>query len=135
MATIHIRNVDQVARKLEAMARAAGESNVSGLRVIGETILTDVKASRPGHGVPVDTGALRASGRVEGPQQDVVKVTFGGAATEYALRQHEELSYRHPVGEARFLVRGLERFLDGGKVRDALKANAQAGIRAAQRTR
>ena len=123
----------QLARKIEVLAIAAGESNVSGLRVIGETIMTDVKASRPGEGVPRDTGELAGSGRVEGPDAGVVRLTFGGAAAPYALRQHEELGYRHTLGEARYLVRGLERWARGSNVEDALRKNAEAGIAAAKR--
>jgi hypothetical protein len=107
---------------------------VSGLRVVGETIMTDVKASRSGAGVPRDTGALAASGRVSGPSASgAVDLTFGGAAAPYALRQHEELSYRHPVGEARYLVRGVERFASSRGPVEALRKNAAEGIAKAER--
>jgi hypothetical protein len=132
-ARVRIRNVGEVARKIETLYRAAGEELVSGMRVVGEMVMTDVKAARPGAGVPVDTGALRASGRVSGPGGDgVVSLTFGNAAAPYALRQHEELRYRHTVGEARYLVRALERFEAGHGPEDALREVADAAIRRAR---
>jgi hypothetical protein len=132
-ARIRIRNTAEVARKIEALARAGGDNLISGMRVVGETIMTDVKASRPGSGVPVDTGALRASGRVSGPDSGgTVTLSFGGAAAPYGLRQHEELNYRHPVGEARYLIRGLERFEAGRGPQEALREVADAAIRKAR---
>lgn len=81
-------------------------------RMIGEEIMTDVKDSRPGQGVPVDKGTLRDTGRVDGGDNEKKPVTlsFGGAAAPYALIQHEVLKFRHKLGEARYLVRGLERW-------------------------
>jgi hypothetical protein len=54
---------------------------------------------------PVDEGLLRATMYVAPPTQDgretVVEVGFG---TDYAVRQHEALHYRHPKGgEAKYL--------------------------------
>lgn len=133
---IRVKGLQATARKIEALARAGGEEAVSGLRVIGEEIMTDVKASRPGAGVPKDTGNLAASGRVTGPdRRGAVRLSFGGAAAPYALRQHEELTYRHTLGEARYLVRGLERWMQGGRPEDALDSMLDAAIAAAQRAR
>lgn len=93
--------------------------------------MTDVKASRSGHGVPVDKGTLRNSGRVEGPNaKDQVELSFGGAAAPYALIQHEVTTFKHKVGEPRYLVRGLERWRAGGSAAmAALKENAKEGLR------
>ena len=56
---------------------------------------------------PVDVGTLRDSGHVQAPVEDAngVSVTmgYGGAAESYAIRQHEDLSFFHKVGEAKFL--------------------------------
>lgn len=106
------------AARISAAARLVRPSFGAGLRMIGEEIMTDVKASRPGHGVPVDRGFLRASGRAEGPEAGPrgprVTLSFGGAAAPYALVQHEVTSYKHTVGEARYLVRGMQRWRMGG---------------------
>lgn len=136
LINIKLRGFQQSANAIEMLARRTGEHMVSGMRVIGEQINTDVKASRPGAGVPRDTGVLASTGRVTGPDtkgkgRGVVEITYGGAAAQYALRQHETLEYRHRLGEARYLIRGLERWVGQGGVDKALRANAEAGIRAA----
>jgi len=123
---------DKAAKRIVLAARNIGRIMPPGLRLIGEEIMTDVKASSPGHGVPVETGALRASGAVEQPQPLAVELSFGGAAVPYALVQHERLDYHHKVGEARYLVRGLERWTPGGSAAmGALKVNADEAIKAA----
>jgi len=43
---------------------------------MAQRVLTDAKRT-----APVDTGALRASGRVESPEKNVRVVAFGGAGT------------------------------------------------------
>jgi hypothetical protein len=56
---------------------------------------------------PVETGVLRASGRVSEPihegKQISVILSYGGAANDYAIPQHERLDYHHKVGQAKFL--------------------------------
>lgn len=58
--------------------------------------------------VPVDTGALRASGRVYR-----AKVTSAGVSVVlgfhkgYALYVHEDLTARHLVGESKFLEKAV----------------------------
>lgn len=126
------------AGRIRATIRASGQAAGRGLRAIGEVIMTDVKASRPGAGVPRDTGALAGTGRVTGPRKVptgvAVELSFGGAAAPYALKQHEILTYRHKVGEARYLVRGLERWKAAGNAAlNALRANYQAALRAVGR--
>lgn len=115
------------AKKIEKLAKNLGKKVPSGLRLIGEEIMLDAKASRPGAGVPVKTGALRSSGRVEGPLNDQVTLSFGGAAAPYALEQHENVFLHHRVGEARYLVHALERWQPGG-------ASARAAMTELQRT-
>ncbi len=104
----------RAAQRISNAARSMGSINGQALRMIGEEIMTDVKASAPGHGVPVDQGTLRSTGRVDGPSaatgKPSVTLSFGGAAAPYALTQHENMSYRHTVGEPRYLVRGVERW-------------------------
>lgn len=103
------------AKRIARATRNLGELLPEGLLMIGEEIMADVKDSRPGHGVPVDKGTLRGSGRVElqGGVKPRVILSFGGAAAPYALIQHEITTYRHTVGEPRYLVRGIERWNPG----------------------
>ena len=53
--------------------------------------------------VPVDTGTLRRSGIIipvrERGSLIEVAMGYGGAASSYALRQHENLQYRHKKGQ------------------------------------
>lgn len=53
--------------------------------------------------VPVATGNLRSSGRVEKPKstetETSVEITYGGAAAPYAIYVHEIPHYRHAAGK------------------------------------
>ena len=120
-------------RKLRNYTDAMEEQAMVALYQIGEEIMTDVKASGPGRGVPRDEGTLRNSLRVL-RRDDAVDLVAGGAAAPYALVQHERTDFRHRVGEARYLVRGVERWQPGGSAAiDALRRNAQfAAQRAAE---
>ena len=93
----------ELAALLRRQPRLAERGLAFGLRAEGESIMGVSKRER----VPVDTGALRASGYVEAPitvGSDVIVVLgFGGSAEPYALVQHEEESYRHTVGEHHYL--------------------------------
>ena len=64
--------------------------------------------------VPVDTGALRASGFVHAPRREnnrvFVRVTYGGSAAHYALYVHENLYARHDAPtQAKYLETSLYR--------------------------
>jgi hypothetical protein len=129
------RSFDKAAKKILLASRNIGRTTPQDLRLIGEEILTDVKASAPGRGVPRDQGILAGSGMVEQPEPLVVEISFGGAAAPYALVQHERLDFQHKLGEARYLVRGLERWKPGGSAAmKGLKENAEAGIKAAAKS-
>lgn len=128
------RSFRRAVRRIERFAKKMDEPTGKAIRQIGDEVMTDVKASRTGKGVPVDDGNLRDTGRVEGPnRKNEVTLSFGGSAAPYALEQHERLDFAHDVGEARYLVRGLERWEPGksGALRE-LQKNAEAGIRAAR---
>lgn len=62
--------------------------------------------------VPVDLGTLKGSGVVLAPEWRgstcVVELGYGGAASAYAARQHEDLTYRHKPGQsAKYLERPM----------------------------
>jgi len=116
-----VRGIDGVVRTLQQMAKDADPTLAVEMRRDGEQIMTDIKDTRPGRGVPRKDGILAGSGRVEGPDAaGLVSLTFGGAAAAYALRQHEDLTLRHKLGEARYLTRGIERWVAKGGPRAAL---------------
>lgn len=54
--------------------------------------------------VPVDSGTLRRSGILFPPKQEgnqiIVEMGYGGAASAYAMRQHEEQSFKHKSGKS-----------------------------------
>lgn len=86
--------------KLEQRAKAS-------LYRKAQEVMTDAKRR-----TPVDDGHLRASGYVTRPTQEgsawVCEVGFGGPAAPYALIQHEELGFRHRVGEAKYLENAVK---------------------------
>jgi len=92
-------------RTIEALRRlphVAIQSVAKAFYREGEELIAEAKEE-----VPVDTGALRASGFVEAPEIQgntvTVRCGFGGPATEYAFWVHERLDVYHPVGKAKYL--------------------------------
>lgn len=134
MSTAGRRTRDSFEEAADAFAeleRKMKEVPEKGLRAIGEEVMTDVKNNRHGKGVPEEDGHLRSSGTVEGPKADgTVVLAFGGPAAPYAIVQHERVDYHHPdVGEARYLVRGVERWQpDGSAAMRAMRANTVQAI-------
>ena len=69
-----------------------------------ESIMTD---SRPL--VPWETGVLRASGFVHPASANAVEFGYGGAASAYALVQHEHEEFNHPRGgQAKYLLTAIQ---------------------------
>ena len=98
-----IRNVSTLRAELNDRERLAPKLLAGALTEEAETILR--KSRRL---VPVDTGTLRASGHVKPPEtkgdQIIVRMGYGGAASAYALVQHERTDYVHPgQGQAHYL--------------------------------
>ncbi len=96
------RGVSELDRHIRDMSNKVSTVAGRALREEAEIEMTEAKRR-----TPVDTGALRASGRVEGPQLaagDVyVTLSFGGPAAPYALFVHENLDAYHKVGQAKYL--------------------------------
>jgi hypothetical protein len=51
---------------------------------------------------PVDSGTLRNSAVIE-EGDTYIEVGYGGEASAYAAIQHENMSFHHPVGQAKYL--------------------------------
>lgn len=103
MLTIEVRGTDALFRHLEMLfGRNLQTKLARALRAEAEIEMTEAKRR-----TPVKTGALRASGHVEGPiweRDDLyVRLVFGGPAAPYAVRVHEDLEAFHRVGQAKFL--------------------------------
>jgi hypothetical protein len=83
---------------LRAFGERATHELAGALYRQGEAIMAESKLE-----VPVDTGVLRSTGHVAVPvitgTAVMVEMGYGGPATPYALRQHEELTWQHPSKE------------------------------------
>jgi len=88
--------------RLERMANAIPGQVGRALYEEAQIELTEAKRR-----TPWDTGALRASGKVNKPEGSgrelSVKIEFGGPTAGYAIYVHEDLEAFHPYGQAKFL--------------------------------
>src|SRR5512139_1523799 len=89
--------LDRTLAALDAFGDGAAKELLGALYREAERILADSREE-----VPVDTGALRSSAHAERTHDGAI-AGYGGTAIPYALRQHEELNYRHTVGKAKYL--------------------------------
>lgn len=95
-------------KELAAMLASAGERAVPAIKqaLSEEGQLAFRESQRL---VPVDTGTLRRSGQILPPKENAqhnieLVMGYGGAAKAYALRQHEDLDYKHKEGkQAKYL--------------------------------
>jgi len=99
---IVITGAAKLRRKLSAAGPLAQTALAAAVVEEQEKVMAKAKAI-----TPVDTGTLRASGHVSPPKVGAGSVEviagFGGAASAYAVVQHERLDYAHPTGQAKFL--------------------------------
>lgn len=102
MRGFRIEGLDKLRGTLDDAQKNASKRLAGALRVEAERIMTASKLL-----TPVDQGTLRASGHVQTPkvtrQRATVTLGYGGAASAYALVQHERVDYTHTVGQAKFL--------------------------------
>jgi hypothetical protein len=112
MARIRITGLDKLQARLKAAPREATTTLAGPLRLEAELIMTKSKRL-----TPVDVGTLRASGVVQSPDISRTKVTvemgYGGAASAYALVQHERTDFTHTVGQAKFLEQPVKEAKSG----------------------
>jgi hypothetical protein len=104
MATFQIDGLDKLKRALAQAGDLATEALAAAMVEEMEMVITDAKQA-----APVDTGTLRGSGTVLPPEVSGSKVTvvsgFGGAASAYAVVQHERHSSKSKFLERPFLAR------------------------------
>jgi hypothetical protein len=72
-----------------------------------EWMRVDVQTDAEEH-CPVDQGTLRSTHTVERAEREVC-IGVGGPAAPYAIRQHEDASMSHTVGEDHWLENALNR--------------------------
>lgn len=81
----------------DAVTKAVREAGIAAILDGAEHILTESIDE-----TPVLTGTLRRSGAVS-PFNEREQAVYISYNTPYALRQHEELNYRHTDGKAKYL--------------------------------
>lgn len=120
------RSLDETLALIRSLA---GPNPVQELADAGERfmehVITEAQIECP---VAPDGGTLRASAHVQPAEISGTKVSvragFGGPAIPYALRQHEELTYRHTVGKAKYLEDPTRRL--GAKADQEIAADIRA---------
>lgn len=125
---------------LERIQRALAASGPEGVKVAARALRNEAQEAfaHSQDEVPVDTGALKASGRVR-PESGVfsrgnevyVELTYGGAATEYSIYVHENLEANHPHGKAKYLEDPMVRQVNGisGRIADKVEAATKGMLR------
>ena len=111
--TLDTKGFQDALKKLGAMA-----SKAVGIALFEEATNIMEKPNGARDQAPVDVGTLSQSGFVDQPVIEGENVTvilgFGGAASDYAHRQHEETTWRHPKhGKAKFLEDPMNEARDG----------------------
>jgi hypothetical protein len=102
-ARVTITGVKEMKARLRQVARQFPDLVARALYLEAQIELTESKRR-----VPVDTGTLRASGQVIGPDRGAgrklfVTIAYGGAAESYAIYVHEDLEAFHRIGQAKYL--------------------------------
>lgn len=104
-------NASEMRAKLRQIEADFPERIGAALFQEGQIEMTEAKRRTPVSPLParngVVPGTLRASGTVHEPDYSgkhvSVTLSFGGAAEDYAIVQHERLDYHHTTGQAKYL--------------------------------
>ncbi len=100
--SIEISGLDSVLSNLEDINRRIKQAVPKALTDVGLDLLGKSKEK-----APIDTGDLRGTGFMN--LEDNGKTAVIGFTEIYALRQHEGLEYKHPLGgEAKYLENPLK---------------------------
>ncbi|WP_405561916.1 hypothetical protein [Streptomyces sp. NBC_01180] len=104
-----------------AALRDIGTGAGRGLRLAAEHVLTESRKV-----VPIEEATLERSGVASVDEQSLTAAV--SYDTPYAVRQHEELSYRHDAGRtAKYLERPLNS--EAGTVADIIAAQVRRALR------
>lgn len=97
-----LTGMDKVRASIRKVQQTFPDRVLRALTIEGNIEMTEAKKR-----TPVDTGTLRASGRVDKPQRQgrrmFITLGFGGAAETYAFIVHEDMEAHHDVGQAKYL--------------------------------
>lgn len=125
---------------LGRLQQAIAQSGPAGVKVAAKALRNEAQEAfaNSQDEVPVDTGALKASGRVR-PETGVfergnevyVELTYGGTATEYSIYVHENLEAYHPHGKAKYLEDPMNRQVNGisGRIADKVERATKGMLR------
>lgn len=125
---------------LERIQRALAESGPEGVKIAARALKNEAQEAMAvsQDEVPVDTGALKASGRVlpetgvyERGNEVYVQLVYGGTAVEYASVVHENLEAYHPHGKAKYLEDPMVRQSNGisGRIADKVERHTKGMLR------
>ena len=96
-------NLNNVVGGLKAFINKIPIATKQSSRIIAEKVFADSQTKSPC--VPVDTNALRESGRVE-PVKEGYAVVYGGPGVDYAAYVHDDLrprKYKRPGSGPKFV--------------------------------
>lgn len=112
--SVKLRGVREMRRKLAEQTKRVEKALGGALFQEGTAIISESQKI-----VPHEFGVLERSAYVAPPQKKVQQVTVEiGYGTEYALRQHEELSWQHRGGrQAKYLEQPLSKASSGWQQR------------------
>lgn len=112
--TVEVVDLDKVFGALDALGPAVMDAAQEAAIEEANYELTLTKAE-----VPVDTGALYETGRVELVDNDAGEVTaaiaYGDETVDYALAVHEDLEAVHPHGKAKYVEDPVRAELNSGR--------------------
>lgn len=124
-------DISPLADALAKLSKVGSKAGIDAAYEEAEKIMTEAKLR-----TPVDTGALRSSGLVSVDRRTTARfdvlMTFGGAASAYAVPVHENLHASHPVGQAKFLESAMRDWQAHGGI-DALGRKIGAALEAVGR--
>ena len=99
---MEFKGLGQTTERIREIGEEVEKQSARILNEVGQPRVAKMKAR-----VPVKDGHLRASIRLSPAKRtrQGVEVYWqaGGTTTAYALRQHEDLTYKHTVGEALYI--------------------------------
>lgn len=125
---VDVRGTKLTMQALKNVAKRYPEATAKGLYEEGLEIMAEAQRR-----TPVDTGRLRASGRVSLPVRSSnpsITLSFG---TDYGIYVHERTELRHPVGEAKFLENAVKAATPGYLDRLAARIDNYVSGRAGSR--
>lgn len=112
---IEFSNLDKIQRAIMAAGKEGAFTAAKALRWEAQEAFANSQDE-----VPVDTSALKQSGRIV-PEVGVtsigrevfVTLTYGSTAADYAVVVHEDLQANHPHGKAKYLEDPMNRQVNG----------------------